>query len=91
MVSICNFNSTPRDAPNFNATQAQSGKQQGDPKKGARVIINVVKGEGAAKDKPFVPVVLLGSDCYQVVKNVLEKDIEKIEDWKKITCSTDYD
>jgi len=70
---------------------AHSGNQQGDPKKGARVIIDVVKGEGAAKDKPFVPVVLLGSDCYQLVKNILEKDIEKIEDWKKITCSTDYD
>jgi len=70
---------------------AHNGKQQGDPQKGAHVIIDVVKGEGAAKNKPFVPVVLLGSDCYQFVRDILEGRIERMDDWKEISCSTDHD
>jgi len=30
-------------------------------------MIDVIKGEGVAKDKEFTPVVLMGSDCYNSV------------------------
>lgn len=54
-------------------------------------MIDVVKGEGVAKDKEFTPVVLLGSDCYSGVKNILTKAIAKFDEWKDVTISTDRD
>ena len=81
--SILNFQLTVRSAYNHN--------QPGDAKKGANVIIDVVKGEGFAKDREFTPVVLLGSDCYNEVKSILTKSIAKFDEWKDISVSTDRD
>jgi len=65
--------------------------QPGDPKKGVNVMIDVVKGEGVAKDKEFTPVVLLGSDCYKVVGKTLTEAVAKFDEWKEISISTDRD
>lgn len=54
-------------------------------------MIDVVKGEGAAKDREFAPVVLLGSDCYNTVRTILTKSIAKFDEWKDISISTDRD
>ena len=70
---------------------AYNHKQPGDPKKGANAIIDVVKREGAAKNKEIPPVILLGSDCYNFVTGTLTKAIETFEDWKDISTSTDRD
>jgi len=70
---------------------AYNGNQPGDPKKGVQVMIDVVKGEGVAANKPFVPVVLLGSDCYRIVRDILEKNVERMDDWKEISGSTDHE
>ena len=70
---------------------AANHNQAGDAKKGAHVIIDVVKGEGAAKNKPFPLTVLLGSDCYEWVKNVLTESTATFEEWKDVTVSTDRD
>lgn len=52
-------------------------------------MIDVVKGEGVTKDKPFASIILLGSDCYATVKSTMEEHIQRIDEWKEITCSTD--
>ena len=52
-------------------------------------MIDVVKGQGVAKDKKFTPVVLLGSDCYNSVKTILTSSIAKFDEWKDISISTD--
>ena len=70
---------------------AYNHNQPGDAKKGVNVIVDVVKGEGAAKDKEFTPVVLLGSDCYDGVRSILTKAIGKFDEWKDISISTDRD
>ena len=54
-------------------------------------MIDVVKGEGAAKDKEFNPVVLLGSDCYRDVRKILTDAVAKFDEWKEISVSTDRD
>lgn len=54
-------------------------------------MIDVVKGEGVAKDKEFTPVVLLGSDCYKVVGKALTEAVAKFDEWKEISISTDRD
>jgi len=53
--------------------------------------VDVVKGEGVAKDKEFTPVVLLGSDCYNGARSILTKAIAKFDEWKGISISTDRD
>jgi len=65
--------------------------QIGDAKKGANTIIDVVTGEGLAADLGFSPVVLLGSDCYQGVREIFSGSIERIDKWKNLSCSTDRD
>jgi hypothetical protein len=54
-------------------------------------MVDIVKGEGVAKDREFTPVVLLGSDCYNGVRDILTKSIAKFDDWKDISISTDRD
>lgn len=70
---------------------AYNQNQPGDAKKGANVMIDVVKGEGVAKDKEFTPVVLLGSDCYNSVRGILSKAVTRFDEWKDISISTDRD
>jgi hypothetical protein len=42
--------------------QAYNGKQPGNPKIGVQVVIDIIKGEGAAQGKPFPTVFTMGSD-----------------------------
>ena len=70
---------------------AYNHNQPGDAEKGVNVMIDVVKGEGVARDKEFTPVVLLGSDCYNGVRSTLTKAIAKFDEWKDISISTDRD
>ena len=54
-------------------------------------MIDVVKGEGVAKGKEFTPVVLLGSDCYGMVRKILTGAVTKLDEWKEVSISTDRD
>lgn len=54
-------------------------------------MIDVIKGEGVAKGREFTPVVLLGSDCYDGVRDILTKSIARFDQWRDITISTDRD
>jgi hypothetical protein len=53
-------------------------------------MIDVIKGEGAAKGKEFPTALLMGSDCYNTVKDILEGTLETNEVWKDVICSTDF-
>ncbi|PPQ72176.1 LOW QUALITY PROTEIN: hypothetical protein CVT26_006895 [Gymnopilus dilepis] len=57
---------------------AANGTQAGDPARGARVLVDVVRGEGVAKDKPFPPELVLGTDCYDTVK----ADLLRNQPWR---------
>ncbi|KAK7464239.1 hypothetical protein VKT23_006405 [Stygiomarasmius scandens] len=70
---------------------AYNNQQPGDPAKGVQAILDVVRGEGAAKDKSFPKSLQLGSDCFAVVKNSAEQTLSNLEAWKDITFSTNHD
>ena len=53
--------------------------------------MDVVRGEGAAKDKPFPPELVLGTDCYDTVKADLLRTLELLEAWKDVSKSTDFE
>ncbi|KAJ3515673.1 hypothetical protein NLJ89_g1610 [Agrocybe chaxingu] len=73
------------------ALQAYNGKQPGDPLKGVAVIADVVKGEGGAAGKPFPRSLALGTDCYTGAKQSSLDAIERLEAWKEVSFSTDYE
>ncbi|KAL0071229.1 hypothetical protein AAF712_001795 [Marasmius tenuissimus] len=69
--------------------QAADGKQAGDPVKGARVLIDLVHADGM-KGRPFPTNIQLGSDCYTGVKNIYEQALNNLDNWKDISCSTEF-
>ncbi|ESK87077.1 short-chain oxidoreductase, partial [Moniliophthora roreri MCA 2997] len=62
---------------------AYNGRQPGDPQRGVEVVLDIVRGEGVAKDKPFQKSIQLGSDCYAVAKAESEKALDRLEEWKE--------
>ncbi|KAG6872572.1 hypothetical protein C0995_008723 [Termitomyces sp. Mi166 len=66
------------------------GSQPGDPTKGVELIVDVVRGEGVAHGKPFPTVLAVGSDCYNIAKTESEKTLMRLEEWKDVSYSTDY-
>lgn len=66
------------------------GKRPGNLKKAVEVIVDLVRGEGAAKGKPFPKELPLGEDCYDTVKNELQKMLRDMDEWKEVICIADY-
>lgn len=54
-------------------------------------MADVVRGEGVAAGKLFPTSLLLGSDCYSIVKQETEGHLTRFEEWKDVTFSTDFD
>ncbi|KAK5048478.1 hypothetical protein LTR84_005568 [Exophiala bonariae] len=63
-------------------------KQKGDPKKGVKVMIDVLTG-ATGKEVPMR--LALGSDAYVVIRGKCEATIKLLDDWKDITTPTDVD
>ncbi|CAL1706806.1 unnamed protein product [Somion occarium] len=76
-----------RNSALFNA---YNHNQPGDPKKAVEVMIDVIKGDGAARGKEFPTVVALGSDAYDVIKGACTTASDRLEAWKDLTVSTDF-
>lgn len=60
------------------------GKQQGDPDKGAELIIKAIEAENT----PFR--LLLGSDAVKFAYDVLESRRQEYDQWKALSCKTDF-
>ncbi len=66
------------------AAQEYSGKQAGDPVRGAAAIITAVD----SSEPPLR--LLLGSDAYQLALSHLDALRKNFDDWKDLTLSTDF-
>jgi NAD(P)-dependent dehydrogenase (short-subunit alcohol dehydrogenase family) len=67
------------------------GAQRGDPVRGVNAIIDIIKGEGLAAGKK-IPIdgFAIGVDAYGTVKKSSEDVLERLEEWKEVTLSTDF-
>ncbi|KAF7964696.1 hypothetical protein HWV62_9359 [Athelia sp. TMB] len=70
--------------------QAYNGQQLGDPEKGARLIVDVVRGEGKAAGRVIPSVLSLGSDAYTDIRAACEERIQVLDEWKEVTVTTDF-
>lgn len=66
-------------------------RQPGDPVKLAEIVVDLVRGEGVAKDKDVPLRMPLGLDCYDEIKEKCEETLRLLEDWKGVIRSTDHD
>ncbi|KAI0819476.1 NAD-P-binding protein [Trametes gibbosa] len=72
-----------------NIFTALDGKQPGDPVKLCELIVDMVKGEGAAAGKTLPKTIQIGNDCYNEVKAALTSALATLEEWKPIITTTD--
>ncbi|KAG4441232.1 hypothetical protein IFR05_003280 [Cadophora sp. M221] len=68
-----------------------SGNQPGDPKLGISRMVDVLRGEGFAKGKPFPVRLPIGSDAVEIVKKTCEETLKNLEEWRELSVSTDFD
>lgn len=66
------------------------GNQPGDPKKGVELMIDVVKGEGAAKGKEMPLRLPMGSDALEVVRKKCLETLKTCDEWEEAIKSTDF-
>lgn len=75
----------------------QNGKQAGDPRKMAEIVVAVVKGEGVAVGKvvdPYgdLPLRLpIGPDAYDAAKKRAEGYLKVLESWEHVIKGTNFD
>ncbi|KAL0572872.1 hypothetical protein V5O48_009084 [Marasmius crinis-equi] len=65
------------------------GKQRGDPQKAAEVIVNVVRGEGLAADRPWPLYLPLGVDGIEGVEDKCHKMLKVVKEWKDMAEAID--
>ncbi|KZT32237.1 NAD(P)-binding protein [Sistotremastrum suecicum HHB10207 ss-3] len=64
------------------------GKEEGDPVKGAGVIVDVVRGEGVAEGKEWPEWLFLGEDCISDVRAKIGRILKTIEQWEDVAVNT---
>ena len=65
------------------------GNQPGDARKLANLLVDIVKQEGIAKDKPLPAALPIGPDCVQTVRTVCKEMEEVMDLWYEGIVSTD--
>lgn len=65
-------------------------RQDGDESKAAKIILDLVRGEGCAEGQDVPLRMPLGPGCYAEMKEKCEETLKSLEDWKPIIISTDY-
>jgi len=68
----------------------RAGKEDGDPEKAVKVIVDVVKGEGPSKDLPFPNWLSLGPDCVKDIRERCESVLKEVALWEDISCGTNF-
>ncbi|KAI0040856.1 short chain dehydrogenase [Auriscalpium vulgare] len=70
--------------------QAANGRQPGDPARLVAVLVDCVRGEGAAVGRELPGVLHLGTDCVQEARGVCEETLQRIDAWGDVFASTDF-
>ena len=66
-------------------------KAKGDPAKAMEVLVDVVRGEGVARDKPWPEVLVLGEDAEVDIREKCERTLRMLDRWKTVSASLNVD
>ncbi|KUJ16280.1 uncharacterized protein LY89DRAFT_782568 [Mollisia scopiformis] len=67
--------------------KASNRKQKGDTKKAAKIMVDVVKGEGVEGGKSMPKRLPLGRDCLETVRR--KETLELCDEWEEIVENTE--
>ncbi|RDB25896.1 putative oxidoreductase YusZ [Hypsizygus marmoreus] len=67
------------------------GSEKGDPDKAMEAVVDVVRGEGVAKGRPWPLYLVLGEDAENDVEVKCTKVLKALEDWKDVTRGVNFD
>jgi hypothetical protein len=70
---------------------AYNGKQSGNPAVAVELLIDLAHGTGPVEGKPFPTSINLGSDSHSEAKKHSEAALVRLEEWKAISYSTDFE
>ena len=74
-----------------NALEAYDRKQPGDPRKGAKIITEVLTGTGRCVGRKLPPRLALGNDAVKYIRGVMETNMKSLEEWADVVGTTDYE
>lgn len=81
--------------PLRNATEKSfasvAGNQKGDPDKAMEVVVDVVRGEGKAKGRPWPLYLVLGNDAEAGVREKCAKMLAHLDDWSDVVRGVQFD
>ena len=77
--------------PTLTSLDGYNLKQPGDPKKGAKLIVNALTGRGSCQGLELPARLMIGRDAYKIVLGALDKTREHFEAWRSLATSTDCD
>lgn len=69
---------------------AEDQQQPGDPQKLVRIVADLVREEGVAKDKLLPLRLPLGNDVLTDIKAKCENTLQLLREWESVIQSTDY-
>ena len=66
------------------------GREAGDPDKAVEAIVDVVRGEGVAKGRPWPNYLFLGDDAEAAVRNKCSKLLKVLDEWADFTRNVSF-
>jgi hypothetical protein len=66
------------------------GREPGDPDKAVEVIVDVVRGEGVAKGRPWPDYLFLGDDAEAAVRAKCSKFLKVLDEWADVTRNVSF-
>ena len=70
---------------------AVAGTQKGDPNKAMEAVVDVVKGEGKAKGRPWPLYLALGDDADEGIRQKSTKLLRHVDEWGDVVRSVNFD
>lgn len=68
-----------------------SGTEKGDPNKAVEAIVDVVRGEGVAKGRPWPGYLVLGEDAEIDVRTKCKKVLDVLDEWVDVARDVNFD
>lgn len=76
---------------NLNWYADRDGKQMGDPDKAMDAVVDVVRGDGTARGKPWPGYLLLGKEADRDVRAKCKIMTDHLDEWGEVVKSVDFD
>lgn len=67
------------------------GKEKGDPVKAMEAVVDVVRGEGKAKGRPWPLYLVLGDDADEGIRQKATKLLKHVDQWSDVIRTVSFD